>query len=250
MNMNKLPDNLCLTFHCLYENKTGSPVVNQELFIHIDAIRKFCIFLKENEYNFCLPENALKGKKNCIVTFDDGYFNNSYFLKIAEELEIPFIIFLAGYNIENQMPFLWDLDAVSEKKSNYWKSDYSYTYNRLEKYKDKLLNDYHRPFSLQEISSLGKSNFVHFGYHGYYHQPFTFFGEKFIEREVVKSEEFMKKLNVKTINHFAFPNGLSSFYSKWKVKSKYDFIYTIDPGGFSIGSKFINRFSSKKAGFD
>ncbi|MCZ8344720.1 MAG: polysaccharide deacetylase family protein [Leptospira sp.] len=244
MSSFNIPQNLCVTFHCLYDNNSDPLLVNRELFIHTDEIRNFFIFLANEGYNFCLPENAIKGRKNCVVTFDDGYFNNSLFIKIADELNIPFIIFLTGFNIENQIPFLWDLVAISDHKTNYWNTDYSLTYKQLEVYKSKLMNDSYRPFVLDELNSFSDNKLINLGYHGYYHQPFTLYGEKFIDRELGNSEAFMKKLNNKlTINHFAFPNGLFSFYSRQKIKLQYDYIYTIETGGFSIGSKFINRFS-------
>jgi len=241
--MNNLPLNLCLTFHCLYNKGLENPLVNQELFISSEDIKKLCINLKSKGYNFCLPETTIKNQRNCIITFDDGYYNNFYFLEIAEELKIPFIIFLSGYNIETNSPFLWDTIPYSNINLKYWNTDYSVSYNKVKESQIKLKYSIHRPFSIQELNSIGNRDYLNFGYHGYYHQPFTYFGENFITRELNESDKFMNKIMHNKINHFAFPNGLYSFYSKWKIKSKYDFIYTIQSGEFSNKSKFINRFS-------
>jgi peptidoglycan/xylan/chitin deacetylase (PgdA/CDA1 family) len=241
--MNNLPLNVCLTFHCLYNKGLENPLVNQELFISSEDIKKLCINLKSKGYNFCLPETTIKNQRNCIITFDDGYYNNFYFLEIAEELKIPFIIFLSGYNIETNSPFLWDTIPYSNINLKYWNTDYSVSYNKVKESQLKLIDSIHRPFSIQELNSIGQSDYLNFGYHGYYHQPFTYFGENFIIRELNESDKFMNKIMHNKINHFAFPNGLYSIYSKWIIKSKYDYIYTIQSGEFSINSKFINRFS-------
>ncbi len=241
--MNHLPLNLCLTFHCLYKKGLDNPLVNQELFISTENIKKLCNNLKSKGYNFCLPETTIENQRNCILTFDDGYYNNFYFLEIADELKIPFIVFLTGYNIETNSPFLWDTIPYSKLNLKYWNTDYSVSYNKVIESKLKLNDSIHRPFSIEELNSIGQNDYIKFGYHGYYHQPFTYFGEHFITREINESEKFMNKIKYNKLNHFAFPNGLYSFYSKWKIKSKYDFIYTIQSGEFSNKSKFINRFS-------
>ncbi|EMK15697.1 polysaccharide deacetylase [Leptospira kirschneri serovar Bim str. 1051] len=244
MNKIRLPDNLCLVFHCIKKSDSLTPLVYPELFVELNDIKDLCQELKNQDYHFCLPETAIEGRKNCIITFDDGYFNNKYFLEVAEALEIPFVIFLASYNIQNQSPFIWDLAAFSGKSIHFWKSDYALVYPLFEsKVKEALSNLNHKPLNFTDIEEMSKSKYVHFAFHGHYHQPMVRFGEKFIERELTESKKFMNQLSCNKLNHFAFPNGLYTFYSLSKIKKEYDFVYSIIPGRFKVGSNCINRYS-------
>ncbi|MCG9875823.1 MAG: polysaccharide deacetylase family protein [Leptospiraceae bacterium] len=238
----KIPDNLCLTLHCLFDEEGEKPLVNKELFISIQYLKKFLTSLQEKEYKFCLPENVKIGQKNCIITFDDGYYNNALFQKIAHEFNLPFIIFLVGYNILNGQPFIWDRVAYDQSNLQYWNMDYQKIYENIEQSSFLSENVVHRPFTLEEINKLGEDKNVYFGYHGFYHQPFTFKSTKYFEREFQKSKEFMDLIH-KKLNHFAFPNGLYTKKAKKIALNNYDYLFTINPGNFRSNDRVINRYS-------
>ncbi|NCN08291.1 MAG: polysaccharide deacetylase family protein [Leptospira sp.] len=240
----KFPNNLCILFHCLYKKEFGQPLVNKNLFVDVNELKEFCVKLKNEGYNFCLPETALPDRKNCILTFDDGYKNNMLFLEIAYELEIPFIIFIAPYYISNQLPYIWDLVEYCNLKFHYWKEDYVSFFNNFTHNIDELRkSNLHKPMSLEDISEMKKSKYANFAFHTDIHQPMVKYGEQYFDREFKESKKFFDIYIKNYLNHFAFPNGLYTSKSLLRAIKTYDYIYTIFPGEFKLNEQIIPRFS-------
>ena len=56
----------------------------------------------------CFASRARRRQKIAILTFDDGYFNNSLILPILEEFGVP-ALFIATDNIRENKCFWWDV---------------------------------------------------------------------------------------------------------------------------------------------
>src|SRR2546430_304415 len=63
----------------------------------IDDFRQLIAYYIAHDYCFISPDDLLKGlssdRKYALITFDDGYFNNSLALPVLEEFRVPATIF-------------------------------------------------------------------------------------------------------------------------------------------------------------
>ena len=78
---------------------------------HVDPLQRttvaeFRLFIEyylSHGYEFVDPERVLTGLKPdgkyALISFDDGYFNNSLVLPVLEEFNVPAVFFIAADNV-------------------------------------------------------------------------------------------------------------------------------------------------------
>jgi hypothetical protein len=238
---------LCLAFHCLKGSPEEAIEYNSELFVSLTDIKELILELKDRHYYFTLP-HLIKNDdiKTCSITFDDGYFNNSLFLDLAQEYKIPFILFVTSFNIINKMPYLWDIKAsYCDNDWHFIKSNYAELYGDVNKSELplKLTSDQHRPFTIDELKSLSSNEFCYIANHTIWHQPLT-------HNVSLKNVDFFSQCN-DFLNNFdgslkkdiALPCGLLSRSNRKILLQHFDRIYTINGGYFSHYDRIINRIS-------
>jgi len=239
-------ENLCLVIHCIQNGERQEPRTHRELFIQRDDIEELILSLKMDGYSFALPFDAENSDAPvCSLTFDDGYFNNSYFLELAEKHSVPFVLFLTSYNIIHQVPFIWDIWEATRKTS--WRissSDYLKLYESLSSDEKNLLKtDSHRPFTLDELKAFAAHPMACLALHGHTHQPTVGKYLKGMDAEIDNNISFLAKFENASIEDFSLPCGLYTGNIKRKLLKRVKRIYTIDGGGFSIGESVIHRIS-------
>jgi peptidoglycan/xylan/chitin deacetylase (PgdA/CDA1 family) len=237
---------LCLLIHCFQRSYSQNIISHKELFIQLKDIEKMIRSLKQSGYKFVLPmEIQETNGPTCSITFDDGYFNNSYFLELAEKYSVPIILFLTSYNIINQKPFIWDIWEA--KRNGKWRMSF-FNYRELyaeqnpeEKYL--LQNENHRPFTMEELKSFSSHPLVYLAPHTHTHQPIVGKYINNIESEIEENISFLKSFSSPLLNDFSLPSGLYTKLTKKVLLERFQRIYTIDGGGFSPLDRFINRIS-------
>lgn len=238
--------NLCLVIHCISNKSSPAPQVHPELFIRLADVQELLIYLKAKGYCFKLPGDI--GRSDgpvCSLTFDDGYFNNSYFLETAEKHGVPFILFLTSYNVIHQVPFIWDVwEATRTEKwpissANYRKLYENMTHNE----KDLLNNDTHRPFSPEELEAFAAHPLVRLSPHGHTHQPMVGDYTEGIDAEIDNNLAFLARYRNMLKEDFSIPCGFYTGRLKKKLLTRFERIYTIDGGSFSPGDRVIHRIS-------
>jgi peptidoglycan/xylan/chitin deacetylase (PgdA/CDA1 family) len=222
------------------------PLAHRELFIPVRELDKMIILLKKEGYQFTLPSEI--GKCNgptCSLTFDDGYYNNIYFLEIAEKYNIPFILFITSYNIINEIPFIWDIWEASGKIG--WRMaafDYRKLYENLtDAEKNLLKNKDHRPFTVEELRSFASHPLVHLAAHTHTHQPIVGRYRHSLNDELDQNIFFLRNFHCFLPDDFSVPCGLYTASTKKLLLQRFQRIYTIDAHNFSPGDRFIGRIS-------
>jgi hypothetical protein len=238
--------NLCLVIHCILDKRSPAPQVHPELFIPLADVQELLICLKAEGYCFKLPGNI--GRSDgpvCSLTFDDGYFNNSYFLEVAQKYDIPFILFLTSYNVIHQVSFIWDIwKATRAEKWPISSADYSKLYENLNRNeRDLLSQDNHRPFTQDELDAFADHPLVYLAPHGHTHQPVV--GEYIgsMNTEVDKNLAFLSRYRNTLEEDFSLPCGLGMESVRNKLLTRFERIYTIDGGDFLPGDRVIHRIS-------
>ncbi len=251
--------NICLVFHGLrFANETAP--YHRELFISVDEAESLLSQLKTAGYSFALPGDVgSEAGPTCSITFDDGYFNNTRFLPLAERHNVPFMLFVASYNIRNQIPFVWDAWAAA--KNEPWplsKIDYRGLYKDFQsaglaaKSQELASSDLYRPFSVSELKQFAQHPKVHLALHSETHQPAVGCYTSRLTAEIAENKKFLGDLmtsagtktpNAKiSIDDFAFPCGLYDSRSMREARKNCSRVYTIDGGPMKNGP-VISRIS-------
>ena len=238
-------NHLSLAFHCLLADDEPLPTVNENLFITVSEMENLILDLRKQGYTFDLYSRVKDpNKKTCSITFDDGYFNNTLFVPLAEKYKIPFVIFVSAYNILNQSFYLWDMMEPGEEWS--WKGGcYSKAYRSLSRPSPFYGNirKYYRPLTKEELVELSRNEWVHFGNHTYSHTPFSRSYSENLQMELSACDALMAGFQRYLKGELALPCGLLSQVHKGKLLEKFDHIYTISGGLNSPGQKIVDRIS-------
>src|SRR5438105_15125427 len=86
---------LVLMFHSLFRDKreTDSDLVDPQQGITIPMFRSVIAYLLEHSYLLVSPADLQRSlppeRQYALLTFDDGYFNNSRALPVLEEFAVP-----------------------------------------------------------------------------------------------------------------------------------------------------------------
>lgn len=238
--------NICLALHCIRQNNGIAPVVHNELFINLDDLEMLIDSLKTLGYSFLLPKDVGRtSQPTCSITFDDGYFNNMQFLPVAERYNIPFILFVSSYNIDKQVPFLWDIAAKRKPQVNpTFSINYRRFYENLDEQDVSLLkDDNYRPFTMDEFNKFSAHSLVYLAAHGHTHQPLIRGCQHLVEAEIAENKRFLSAYPNFLSRDFALPCGLYTSHVKRKLLLSFDRIYTINGGGLSQQDRIINRIS-------
>ena len=244
-----LPQHIVLTFHCVRKDGSPPPSVFPELHIPERELEELVLQLRERNYRFCWPSEASKflgsDVRTCSITFDDGYANNLLFLRIAEKYSIPFMVFVASFNISDQKPFIWDYMAHAGEKWDFRSDSYSDLYGGMRpEIVERLMTETYRPMRSDELAKLAASPLVKIGLHSDIHQPFLSERVDFFEEETNRNIEFLNSLSIRTsIQDFAFPNGLFSAAALAWAKLRFERVFTIDPEPRIGKSNVIGRIS-------
>ncbi len=235
---------ICLLFHSLREGGIA-PAIHPELSVELSQVETLILQLKEEGFHFCLPWEGAGQKKTCSITFDDGYFNNTLFLSLAEKYHIPFIIFVSTFNVVSQMPFIWDIMKL--KGIDDWgfaRKNYLDMYEQFKPHDfESLMQFSHRPFTSEELLSFSVNPNVYLGLHTHSHQPLVGDYVDHVDWELDTNLEYLKAFKNILPKDVALPNGMYTQETIKKLRRRFDRIYTIQGGGFSLGASIINRIS-------
>ncbi|MDB5211057.1 MAG: hypothetical protein JWQ30_1884 [Sediminibacterium sp.] len=217
-------------FHSVFENKqqiSSNQILPQERM----TVGVFCQFLDyflSNNYQFVTPEDIRKGlpddkAKYGLITFDDGYFNNTLIPAILAEYKVPAIFFISTAYITEGKKFWSDVIYYERKKNHLDDSTIlkeiiglkSLKTTQVEKYlvKEfgegcmKPLSDIDRPMTAAELSSFAKQPFVHIGNHTHQHEILTNLSAQEVGQEFITSQEILTQLINKTPWFVSYPNG-------------------------------------------
>lgn len=249
IDMHDMEKHICLLIHCLKKDFNEKVLVHEELFIHLKDIEDMLNALAKAGYKFTLPMKVeRKDVPTCSLTFDDGYFNNSYFLDLADKYAVPFVLFVTSFNIRSQIPFLWDVwEATRSDKLHLSHIDYREFYEHLEANRERqeglMLNDNHRPFNDRELGAFACHPFAHLALHTHTHQPLIGKYTRDMHATLEENVSYLKNFMNPLLTDLSLPCGLYTNSTLKILLKRFKRIYTINGGGFSASDRVINRIS-------
>ena len=224
---------IILYFHKIFKDikERDSVDVDPQQSTTVEDFEIVVKYFIDNGYTFIKPEDLLIGLnpkgKHILITFDDGYYNNSFVLPILEKYKVPALFFITVNNVLNNRTFWWDIvyrlkeRGVSNKEINRIKNICKsktpneidlYLKNEIEIVNFEPINKYERSFTSEELLEFSMNEFVTIGNHTMDHAILTNCTAKEIEYQVGSAQEALAKLVNYTPKFISYPNG--NFNSK------------------------------------
>jgi peptidoglycan/xylan/chitin deacetylase (PgdA/CDA1 family) len=219
-------------FHGLFAGpeELTSCVVDPQQGITVDMFRSLVRHFKSRSYHFVSPDEILKGLhsdgKYILITFDDGYFNNSLALPVLEEFDVPAVFFISTGHIKEQKSFWWD--AVYRE---YLRKSWSIAemercvaaYKRLKTHAVEShltetlgntalrpISDLDRPFSPRELAEFSRHKNVYLGNHTRDHAILSNYSSVEIREQMTTAQQDLNEMTGQNVSIIAYPNGNSS----------------------------------------
>ena len=220
---------LIFYFHGLYES------IAQKELNHIDPqnnitasqFNEFIDYFLEQNYHFIKPEDLLgdlrADQSYVMITFDDGYRNNTLAIEILNKYKIPATFFITTRNVFENKSFWWDIiykfrckeniSLETIRKEQEHLKNFKYTY--IEKYIEQNFgsksfapwSDVDRPFNSLELKIFAQNPFVSIGNHTHNHSILTNYNNEEIIEEFTESNRLLFELTGSLPISMAFPNG-------------------------------------------
>ena len=232
---------LCLCFHCLCESYDGLSGEDRELFVSLADMRELIEGLLDRGYKFSSVEDP--AAKTVSITFDDGYYNNLLFTELAQEYDIPYVVFVAAYYNQTGVGFPW-LNAEGQSYGEMYQFDY-YSHHQGPNEAGAPVRDTstQRPLTFDELSTMTGNGLADIGCHGYYHQPLSKGFEKYLQQEESLSMSVLyDQLGIKP-DYFSLANGMYTPRVVRELLTTFTRVFTIDGMPYRPKDKVIHRMS-------
>ncbi|MFZ1682757.1 MAG: glycosyltransferase [Candidatus Zixiibacteriota bacterium] len=207
--------------------------------------RDFIEYFLDHNYTFVSPEQILAGlepgAKYALLTFDDGYFNNSLAVPVLREFKVPAVFFISTRHVLESKSFWWDVlyrerlkagatrDAIVAEgrilKSMTTDEVETYLIAKFGSKSFDPVTDVDRPFTPDELRAFASEPYVHIGNHTHNHAILTNYSPDGMRREMTDAQNALAQMIGKAPNFVSYPNGN---YSD-------DVIRVAQEVGFSLG---------------
>lgn len=220
---------LCFLFHSLFLNpqQIEQDLVDPLQRTTVAGFRDFVEYYLENGYRFLSPDDLTStleaDGKYALITFDDGYFNNSLARPILEEYGVPAVFFISTDHVQKNKCYWWDVlhrerIAQGAHPGEVYREGIALKTLRTHHIEEILTHrfgadafvpraDVDRPFSPRELAEFAQSPMVHLGNHTANHAILTNYPPESIRDQVLSARQFLEQLTGKPVRSIAYPNG-------------------------------------------
>jgi peptidoglycan/xylan/chitin deacetylase (PgdA/CDA1 family) len=222
------PSLIVFNFHKIFKNKADiyKSGVDPQQGTTLSDFRLFIEYFLSAGYNFIHP-NDIPGKLNntlkyILITFDDGYYNNTLVLPIIKEYKTPTIFFIASNHVLNNEAFWWDIiyrlkdyGVSSRRIAFYKKLMKNMNPIQVKEYiKSKLSNEifiprneYDRPFNENELKDFSIKPYVIIGNHTADHAVLTNCSNDEVKYQIEKAQNDLGNITDRLPKFISYPNG-------------------------------------------
>jgi peptidoglycan/xylan/chitin deacetylase (PgdA/CDA1 family) len=183
------------------------------------------------------------GDKTVTITFDDGYYNNLLFSGLAQQYQIPYVLFVSTYYTQSGEGFPW-LKAGAQSYAQMYQFDY-YTHHQEASGRPSPPRDTspHRPLTFDELSKLASLGLAEIGCHGHYHQPLSKGFETFLGQEMSSALSALdSELGAKP-RYYALANGMYTGPVVRELLKTFTKVFTIDGLPYRAKDRVVHRIS-------
>jgi peptidoglycan/xylan/chitin deacetylase (PgdA/CDA1 family) len=220
---------LIYCFHGLYESVAQKDLnhIDPQNNITVSQLIEFIDYFLNLKFIFIKPEDLLgelkKNQTYVMITFDDGYFNNSLAIDVISKFKIPIVFFITTRNVCENKSFWWDViykyrsqkQVSLEKIYNELAHLKQFKYPEIEKYLvqnfgticENPWSDIDRPFNSEELKYISENDYISIGNHTHNHAILTNYSNQEIKEEIEESQKILTELTGSEPITIAFPNG-------------------------------------------
>jgi peptidoglycan/xylan/chitin deacetylase (PgdA/CDA1 family) len=217
-------------FHSIYEDEraVGNSTVFPQERMTVELFREFLDYFSTQGYYFLTPhqlvtESLDPDKRYGLVTFDDGYFNNTLVLDALKEYRVPALLFISTWYVQEQKSF-WSDVAYRELKKRGVSDDkilrqimalktkkVSTIFEELDvefgRNCSHPVGDADRPLTLSELHSMAQHPFIHIGNHTHRHEVLTNLDRAEIVYEIEQCQHVLEQNIGYRPDWISYPNG-------------------------------------------
>jgi peptidoglycan/xylan/chitin deacetylase (PgdA/CDA1 family) len=219
-------------FHSLFQNQQqiAQNLVDPLQRTTVAGFRQFIEYYLEKKYRFISPDHLLEGidpaGKYILITFDDGYFNNSLARPILEEYGVPAVFFISTDHVRQNKCFWWDVlyrERIAQGATAAQAYREGIALKTLRTHHMEMIlkhrfgedafqprSDIDRPFTPGELREFAQSPMVHLGDHTANHAILTNYSRDMIREQIASAKQWLEALIGKPVVSIAYPNGAYS----------------------------------------
>jgi peptidoglycan/xylan/chitin deacetylase (PgdA/CDA1 family) len=220
---------LSFLFHSLFadEAQIARNLVDPLQRTTVSQFRELIEYYLAHGYRFVSPDALLEGLKPdgkyVLLTFDDGYYNNSLALPILRELGVPALFFISTNHVRRQKCYWWDVlyrerMARGATRSEEYREALSMKGLSTSEIEARLTGlfgadaftprgDIDRPFTAAELLEFAGSPNVFIGNHTANHEILTNHPIDRVRRQVQSAQADLMEMTGKAPIAIAYPNG-------------------------------------------
>jgi peptidoglycan/xylan/chitin deacetylase (PgdA/CDA1 family) len=216
-------------FHSLYPDRShlGDPALAPNQDVTVPVFRSFVEEMLDSGYSAVTPAEVDAGLdedgRHLMITFDDGYFNNTLALDVLQEFRVPATFFISTDHVRDGKAFWWDafsrhlastgitggaqrreIDRIKQSAPESIESEL------LRRFGDAALEpcgDLDRPFTVNELLQFAANPWVHLGNHTRNHAILTRCEPHEMLRQVSEGQQALADWTGRRPIAIAYPNG-------------------------------------------
>ncbi|HZK79522.1 MAG TPA: polysaccharide deacetylase family protein [Humisphaera sp.] len=216
-------------FHSLFrdEREIALNVVDPLQRTTVAQFRQFIEYYLAHGYQFITPGDLLAGLnpggKYAVITFDDGYFNNTLALPILKEFKVPAVFFISTNHVLQNKSYWWDVlyrerivQGITPRKI--WDEGVSFKNLRSDQIEAELSGkfgpnafvprgDVDRPFNPAELKDFAANPYVHIGNHTADHAILTNYTPEQVRGQLFEAQNALIEMTGAAPIAIAYPNG-------------------------------------------
>jgi peptidoglycan/xylan/chitin deacetylase (PgdA/CDA1 family) len=223
---------LSFLFHGAFEDadELAAGALDPQQGITLPMLRGFIEYFLEQSYRFASPQEIVLGLprdgRYVLLTFDDGYYNNTRVMPLLKEYNVPAVFFISAEHVKNGKAFWWDVvfrelkqrggthEQIVRACADYKALKTEYLESLLiKKFGERVLKpigDLDRPFTPAELNTFAEEQFVILGNHTSNHAILTNYSTEEIRRQIVDCQTAIREMTGKTPSIISYPNGNNS----------------------------------------
>lgn len=220
---------LIFYFHGIYKNELEKDLhhCDPQNNVTIDQLSEFIQYFQAQNYRFLSLEDLNNDVEDdapaVMMTFDDGYFNNTLAIPLLEKYNVPGNFFIASRFVAENISYWWDivykfrmkegksLPSIREEQEGLKAHHYTYINDYiLQNFGEEATtpwSDVDRPMTPAELQTFAAHPLVFIGNHTKHHAILTCYGKQEIKNELIACNDFLKQTLGFTPNTIAYPNG-------------------------------------------
>jgi peptidoglycan/xylan/chitin deacetylase (PgdA/CDA1 family) len=191
---------------------------------------EFVEYYRNHGYQFIAPNDLLgdlqPDGKYVLITFDDGYYNNTLALQTLHKYQVPAVFFISTDHVAENKCFWWDVlyreqTARGATPAQIYREGLGLKSRTTEQIEEDLKSrfgvdafrprgDIDRPFTPAELCDFARQPNVHLGNHTANHAILTNYSLEEVGTQVRRAQESLTAMTGVSPCAIAYPNGARS----------------------------------------